>query len=118
MENTDFKSSPPYNQQVPLPNSSTVLTLGIVSVVLCWCHGIVGLVLAIVALVLASKDMALYNSNPGAYTPASYSNVKSGRNIAIIGLVLAGVFLFFLIIALLVLGLNFALFPWEFLDQI
>jgi hypothetical protein len=118
MENTDFKSSPPYNQQVPLPNSSTVLTLGIVSVVLCWCHGIVGLVLAIVALVLASKDMALYNANPSAYTPNSYSNVKSGRNIAIIGLVLAGVFLFFLIIALLVLGLNFALFPWEFLDQI
>ncbi len=118
MENAEIKSTPPVTHQVPLPNASTVLTLGIVSVVLCWCHGIVGLVLAIVALVLAGKDLALYNSNPGAYTPASYSNVKSGRNIAIIGLVLAGVFLFFIIFALLILGLNFALLPWEFLDNI
>ena len=118
MENAQENSAPQSTRQVSLPNSSTILTLGIVSVVLCWCHGVVGLVLAIVALVLASKDMALYNANPGAYTPTSYSNVKSGRNIAIIGLVLAGVFLFFLIIALLILGLNFALFPWEFLDNI
>jgi hypothetical protein len=117
MENAEIKSTPPGTQQIPLPNSSTVLTLGIVSVVLCWCHGIVGLVLAIVALVLAGKDMALYSSNPGAYTPASYSNIKAGRNIAIVGLVLAGVFLFFIIIALLFLGLNFALFPWEFLNE-
>jgi hypothetical protein len=118
MENADVKSAQQTPQPVALPNSSTVLTLGIVSVVLCWCHGIVGLVLAIVALILASKDMALYNSNPMAYTPVSYSNVRSGRNIAIIGLVLAGVFLFFLIIALLFLGLNFALLPWEFLDEL
>jgi hypothetical protein len=73
--------------------------------------------MAIIALVLASKDLALYSTNPGAYTAASYSNVKAGRNIAIIGLVLAGVFLFMLIIALLFLGLNFALFPWEFLNE-
>jgi hypothetical protein len=117
MESAEVKSTTQTTQQIPLPNASTILTLGIVSVVLCWCHGIVGLVLAIVALVLASKDMALYNSNPAAYTPHSYGNVKSGRNIAIIGLVLAGVFLFFLIIALLFLGLNFALFPWEFLKE-
>ena len=116
MENEEVRSVQP-PQQVALPNASTVLTLGIISVVLCWCHGIVGLVLAIVALILANKDMALYNANPGGFTPASYSNVKSGRNIAIIGLVLAGVFLFFLIIALLFLGLNFALFPWEFLNE-
>ncbi len=116
MESENIQPAHPKNQ-VPLPNASTVLTLGIVSVVLCWCHGIVGLILAIVALVLASKDMALYNSNPSIYTPASYSNVKTGRNIAIIGLVLAGVFLFFMIIALLFLGLNFALFPWDFFNE-
>jgi hypothetical protein len=117
MENTEIKSSPQTFQQTPLPNASAVLTLGIVSVVLCWCHGIIGLVLAIVALVLAGKDLALYNTNPAAYTPASYSNVKAGRNIAIIGLILAGVFLFFLIIALLFLGLNFALFPWDIFNE-
>jgi len=102
--------------QKPLPNASVVLVLGIVSIVLCWCHGIIGLILAIVALVLANKDMALYNQNPEMYTLSSYNNVKSGRTIAIIGLVLAGVFLFFMIIGLLFLGLNFAMFPWEMMD--
>jgi hypothetical protein len=116
MESENIHSADP-KHQIPLPNASTVLTLGIVSIVLCWCHGIVGLVLAIVALVLASKDMALYNANPTKYTPASYSNVKTGRNVAIIGLVLAGAFMFFLIIALMILGLNFALFPWEFFNE-
>jgi hypothetical protein len=117
MENAEINSNPQSIRQIPLPNASTVLTLGIVSVVLCWCHGIVGLVLAIVALIMANKDMALYNSNPGSYTLHSYSNVKTGRNIAIIGLVLAGIFLFFLIIALTILGLNFALAPWEIFDE-
>jgi hypothetical protein len=116
MENTEVRSKQA-SKQVPLPNASTVLTLGIVSIVLCWCHGIVGLVLAIIALVLASKDLTLYNSNPEAYTSISYSNVRAGRNVAIIGLVLAGVFLFFVIIALIFLGLNFALFPWEFFNE-
>lgn len=117
MENAEIHTSQQSARQSPLPNASTVLTLGIVSVVLCWCHGIVGLVLAIVALVMANKDLALYNSNPQAYTLHSYSNIKTGRNIAIIGLVLAGVFLFFLIIALTILGLNFALAPWEIFDK-
>ena len=103
--------------QKPLPNASVVLVLGIISIVLCWCHGIIGLIIAIIALVLANKDLALYNNNPEMYTPSSYSNLKSGRTIAIIGLVLAGVFLFFMIISLLFLGLNFAMFPWEMIDN-
>ena len=103
--------------QKPLPNASVVLVLGIISIVLCWCHGIIGLIIAIIALVLANKDLALYNNNPEMFTPSSYSNLKSGRTIAIIGLVLAGVFLFFMIIALLFLGLNFAMFPWEMIDN-
>lgn len=103
--------------QKPLPNASVVLVLGIVSIVLCWCHGIIGLIIAVIALVLANKDMILYNQNPNMYTASSYSNLKSGRTIAIIGLVLAGVFLFFMIIGLLFLGLNFAMFPWEMIDN-
>ena len=103
--------------QKPLPDASVVLVLGIISIVLCWCHGIIGLIIAIIALVLANKDLALYNHNPEMFTPSSYSNLKSGRTIAIIGLVLAGVFLFFMIIALLFLGLNFAMFPWEMIDN-
>ncbi len=114
MENSNTSTGQP-NQinQIPLPNAQTVLTLGIISIILCWCHGIIGLILAIIALVLASKDMALYNQEPSRYTTVSYNNLKSGRTVAIIGLVLAGIFLFMLIIALFFLGLNFAFFPWE-----
>jgi succinate dehydrogenase/fumarate reductase cytochrome b subunit len=104
------------NRQVPLPNATAVLVLGITSIVLCWCQGIVGLILAIVALVLASRDLSMYASNPQNFTLNSYNNVKTGRTIAIIGLILAGIFLFTIIIGLLFLGMNFALFPWDYME--
>ncbi|MCB0821090.1 MAG: hypothetical protein KDC09_00230 [Bacteroidales bacterium] len=104
------------NQQIALPNSTTVLVLGIGSIVMCWCDGIVGLILSILALVLANRDLVLYQANPGKYTEKSYENTKTGRTIAIIGLVIAAVFLFALIIGLLFMGLNFALAPWDLLD--
>lgn len=103
-------------RQVPLPNSTAVLVLGISSIILCWCQGIVGLILAVVALVLANRDLALYTTNPQNFTLNSFSNIKTGRTIAIIGLVLAGIFLFSIIIGLLFLGLNFALFPWDYIE--
>lgn len=103
-------------RQVPLPNATAVLVLGITSIVLCWCQGIVGLILAVVALVLANRDLALYANNPQNFTINSFNNVKTGRTIAIIGLVLAGVFLFSIIIGLFFLGLNFALFPWDYIE--
>lgn len=115
MENKQEVSNQVQGQK-PLPNASVVLVLGIVSIVLCWCHGIIGLIIAIIALVLANKDLALYNQNPETYTLSSYNNLKSGRTVAIIGLVLAGLFLFFMIIGLLFLGLNFAMFPWEMME--
>ncbi len=103
-------------RQVPLPNATAVLVLGITSIVLCWCQGIVGLILAVVALVLANRDLVLYASNPQNFTINSFNNVKTGRTIAIIGLVLAGIFLFSIIIGLLFMGLNFALFPWDYIE--
>jgi len=116
MENTNIKTNQNAEVQIPLPNSQAVLVLGIVSIVLCWCHGIIGLILAIIALVLANKALALYNANPHKYIPGSYNNLKSGRTVAIIGLVLAGVFLFMMIIGLLFLGLNFAMYPWDMIE--
>lgn len=105
------------NSSVNLPNASAVLTLGILSIVLCWCHGVIGIIMAVIALVLANRDLALYNANPGKYAQNSYSNVKTGRTVAIVGLVLAGLFLFILIISFIFLGLNFALFPWEIIED-
>ena len=59
----------------------------------------------IIALVMAKKEMALYNANPGMYTPASLSNIKTGRICAIIGIVLQGVaVLVYIIIFVVALG--------------
>jgi len=105
-----------FSQQVPLPNATAVLVLGISSIVLCWCQGIVGLILAIIALVLANKDLNLYHTNPNNFTISSYNNVKTGRTISIIGMVIAAIFLFGILIGLLFLGVNFALFPWDYIE--
>ena len=59
---------------MPLPNATSTLVLGILSIVICFICGIV-------ALVLANKDIALYKNNPGLYSEASYNNVKAGNNL-------------------------------------
>ena len=72
-----------------LPNGTAVLVLGILSIITCCCYGIVGLVLGIIALVLAKKDMALYSENPELYS--NFSNISTGKILAIIGIVLSTV---------------------------
>jgi len=99
MENQQF--SPPPGQ-MPLPNASAVMVLGILSIVGCFCYGIPGVILSIIALILYSRDRTLYASNPGIYSPQSWSNLKTGRICAIIGLIPS--ILFFLVwICLMVL---------------
>ncbi|MBS4041748.1 MAG: DUF4190 domain-containing protein [Flavobacteriales bacterium] len=77
-----------------LPNGIAVLILGIASILSCCFYGI-GLILAIVALVLAKKDTALYNQNPEGY--ANYGQIKTGKILAIIGLVINIIYLLFAI---------------------
>ena len=77
--------------QINLPNSSTVLVLGILALVFCWAHivSIVGIVLSIITLYLANKELSLYYSRPSNYTLSSLNNVKAGRVCAIIGLIIS-----------------------------
>lgn len=74
-----------------LPNATAVLILGILSVPACCGWGIIGLILAIVALVLAHSDQKLYYANPDQYD--NYSTVTVGRVFAVIGLILSAIFL-------------------------
>lgn len=87
----------------PLPYSTTVLVLGILSIVTCFCYGFLGIILGIVALILAKKDLQLYHSAPESFT--GYENLKAGRICAIIGLVLSSIFLFIVIIYFVFLGM-------------
>lgn len=73
-----------YSMQQPLQNATAVLVLGILSLVICG----IGVVLGIIALVLAKKDLRLYNASPELYTPGSYNNLKAGKICAVIGVIL------------------------------
>lgn len=77
-----------------LPNATAVIILGILSILTCCCFGIIGLIFGIIALFLAKKDMKTYRENPELY--ANYSNLNTGRIIAIIGVVLSGLTLLYI----------------------
>jgi ABC-type nickel/cobalt efflux system permease component RcnA len=74
-----------------LPNSNTVLVLGILSIVMSFCYGVVGIVLGIIALVISKKDLELYRANPEEYD--GYSNLNTGRICSIVGICLGGLVL-------------------------
>lgn len=85
-----------------LPNATLILVFGILSIVGCCCYGVVGVIFGIITLVMANKAMEIYNADPEMYI--GYQNVKIGRILAIIGLVLSGLFLLTLIAMLLFFG--------------
>ena len=94
MDNLEQTSEIHYNNtQIDLPNATAVLVLGIVSIATCWCYGIIGLSTSIIALVLYSKDINLYNVNPQAYTHSSYKNLNAGKITAIVGISLSGLYI-------------------------
>lgn len=87
-----------------LPNATAVLVLGILSILFCWCYGIVGIILSVIALVLANKDMSLYKVEPQNYT--NYGNLNAGRIMAIIGLILNVLFLAYIAWVISYIGLE------------
>lgn len=95
-------------EQQKLPNSTLILIFGIISIVTCCCYGVIGLIFGIIALVLANKAAKLHHSNPELYT--GYNNVKTGKIMAIIGIVLNVVFLLYIVWAI-------SYFGWETLQD-
>ena len=87
-----------------LPNSTLILVFGILSIVGCCCWGLVGLIFGIVALVMSKKAIEEYNANPGLYT--GYNNVKTGRILAIIGIILSALALIANIVMLIMFGFD------------
>jgi len=100
--------------QMPLPNATAVLVLGILSLVGCFCYGVLGLICAIIALVLASKDMRMYMANPSSFTPGSYSNLRAGRVCAIIGLCISIAYFLFVLFIIISVGFEALRDPGHF----
>jgi hypothetical protein len=97
MEQQQFNQ---FNPRVDLPNATTVLVLGILSIIF---MGIIGAILATIALSMASTARHMYQSNPDAYTASSYSKMNSGRICAIVSLCILG---FIILIAAVVIMAN------------
>ena len=85
-----------------LPNATTSLILGIVSIVTCCCYGIIGLPLGIAAVVLANKAKKLFLEAPENYD--GYSNAKTGKVLGIIGIILNAIYLIMILIAISIFG--------------
>ena len=99
--------------QMPIPNSAAVLVLGILSIVFCFCYGFIGLVLGIIAIVLAGKANAIYNANPTNFTVSSFNNLKAGKICAIIGTILSALMLVYIIVVFFIVGAAITGLPWS-----
>jgi len=92
------------NQQ-PLPGASTVLTMGIISIVgSLICCGPFAAIFSIIGLVKAKNAEKLFHDNPELYS--DYSNVKTGKILCYIGL---GLSLIMLILGIIYFCVIFAM---------
>lgn len=97
-----------YLEPVDLPNATAVLVLGIGSLFGLLCYVLPGLIMAIIALVLASGSKKQYLNDPAFYTKGSVSNMRAGKICAIISVCL---FVFFMLLfAFLMIGFGFGWF--------
>ena len=93
-EKNNFETS--YNGTENVPFSTSVLVLGICSIVTCTCYGLPGLVCGIIALVQSKRGLTAYEENPSLYKVGSLKNLKAGKTCATIGVILSSIY--FLII--------------------
>jgi uncharacterized protein YneF (UPF0154 family) len=78
-----------------LPNATAVIILGILSMITCCCYGILSIILGSIGLYLAGKDTKEYNENPELYS--NFGNIKTGKILCIIGIVLGILYLIFIL---------------------
>lgn len=74
-----------------LPNATTSLVLGILSIVTCLCYGVIGLPLGIIAVVLGNKALKEYQEAPENFK--GEGNAKAGKITGIIGIILNTLYL-------------------------
>ena len=122
LENTQNPGNKPAesNAQIPLPNATASLVLGIISIVTsvcCYFIAIIGLTLGIIGLVLGSKALKLYQADPGKYTIKSQKNANAGKICSIIGLALSGVLILVVLVYIIFMGATLGTIlesvPWD-----
>lgn len=92
----NYQNQPTHGQrQESLPNATTILVLGILSILLCQPLGIA-------ALIMGNNSLSAYNQNPERYNEGSLNSVKAGRICGIIAICLMAI-----MIVLLIAGVSF-----------
>lgn len=87
-----------------LPNATAVLILGILSILTCWCYGILGIIFSVIALAIGARDFKIYRLDPEKFT--NYQNLNVGRILAIIGLVLSVLMIIMVVWMISIVGLE------------
>ena len=75
-----------------IPFSTSVLVLGICSIVTCGCYGLPGLVCGIIAIIQSKRGLTAYEENPSLYKEGSLKNLKAGKTCATIGVILSSIY--------------------------
>lgn len=96
----------PNGGQISLPNSTASLVLGILSLVFCVFYGVLAVILGGIGYYLAQQDKKLLSMNPAAYSSQSVSTLNAGRICSLIGLILGSIFVTFILVIFLVIGLS------------
>ena len=104
-ENTIIETSQNGTENVPY--STSVLVLGICSIVTCGCYGLPGLVCGIVALVQSKIGLTAYEENPSLYKEDSLKNLKAGKTCATIGVILSSIFFMVILVYFITWGTLF-----------
>lgn len=85
------------------PNLTAVMILGIVSFIgCCFSYGLVGVILAIIGIVLANKDIKLLQEHPNDYE----ASIKTWKTVNIISLVLSIIYLIMGIFVISLIGFD------------
>tara|TARA_B100001778_G_C18406794_1_gene546832 strand:- start:382 stop:720 length:339 start_codon:yes stop_codon:yes gene_type:complete len=81
-----------------VPYATLVLVLGIISIPSCFCYGIIGLTVGVIALILSKKGIKVYEEAPSKYIKTSLNNLKTGRICAIIGISTSLIYILFVLL--------------------
>jgi hypothetical protein len=98
--NNGYNNNNNNNRREQIPNGTTVLVLGICSIVLtCF---LVGLILGIIGLALGNKSRRLYVENPDRYD--GYGSLNAGWIMSIIGVCLGGLYWMYFMFYIIIVG--------------
>lgn len=89
-------------EQRNLPNATASLVLGILSIPSCFCYGLLGLALGIIAIILGKKAKKVYAEDPNTYS--GIGNANAGYITGIVGVILGALYLILIVFLIATIG--------------